>query len=243
MAATRYEAWLEKLSSSFFVLHIRIYDQADIPAPARGDIIIRKSGGDVYIATPFTADKGISNPGYNTSKWTDDVYTVQLVVEGFPALDVGRVTVKRGIIESIETLGEGSTGEQPPPVPAPGSEGPQLSECAFPDILQSGIYFIVDLAKWIGCMIRNIIAILKWVIDWLLHFSDHLDIWISNLFGIDPALPFFDELWKKIDEKVSTRLGVDPEKPLLDELVKKAIEWLLSSLDAAAEQEKKDRGY
>ena len=99
------------------------------------------------------------------------------------------------------------------------------------------------LASWLGCMIRNIIKILQWIFDWLLHFPDHLDAWISRLFGIDAALPFFPELMRKIDIYISARLGVDPDKPILDELAKKILTWFFSLLDAGADEDSRKRGW
>ncbi len=126
-------------------------------------------------------------------------------------------------------------GTTPPPATTPGPvPGPQIIECVFPALQWNLIQVLSDLVQWIGCILHNIITILNWFVDWILHFPDHLDAWISRLFGVDPALPFFDEVMKKIDIWISNKFGVDPEKPLWEELVKKAIGWLSDDLDEAA---------
>lgn len=91
----------------------------------------------------------------------------------------------------------GAAPPAPTPVPTP-TTGPQLQDCVFPTLQWNLIQVLSDLIEWIGCILHNIITILQWVIDWLLHFHDHLDAWASRLFGVDPALPFWDELEKKL---------------------------------------------
>lgn len=132
----------------------------------------------------------------------------------------------------------------PPPPPPP----PLLSDCKFPELSWNLIEVLSQLVKWIGCLLNQVISLMGSVIaslagiaDYLLHLPDHLDEWVSRLFGIDPALPFFPELMRKIDLYVSARFGVDPEKPIIDELAKKVMSWLLSLLDTAAENEKRGR--
>lgn len=144
------------------------------------------------------------------------------------------------LLDVVEIYGDGQpTPMQPPTIDA----GPQLFECTFPPLSWNLVSLLSSLFEWIGCMLHNIIAILKWLADWLLHFTDHLDAWISRLFGVDPSLPFFDEIMKKIDIWISGKFGIDPALPFWEELVKKALGWIAGALDAAAENRRKDRGW
>ncbi len=53
-------------------------------------------------------------------------------------------------------------------------------------------------------MIPQLIAVLgyvlslRWIADWTRAFFSALDTWLSTKLGIDPALPFFEELMKKM---------------------------------------------
>ncbi len=123
----------------------------------------------------------------------------------------------------------------PPPTPIP-SPGLELTECVFPTLQWNLIQVLSDLVEWIGCILHNIITILQWIVDWFLHFPDHLDEWVSRLFGFDPAGNFWEQLRHDIDVRVSTRLGVDPDKPLLEEIVRKTFGWIFDSADAASRE-------
>ncbi len=133
-----------------------------------------------------------------------------------------------------------SPGPTPTPTPSP---GPVIEDCVFPTLQWNLIQVLSDLIEWIGCILHNIITILQWVIDWFLHFSDHLDAWISGLFGFDPAGNFWEQLSHDIDVRVSNRLGVDPDKPLLDEIARKLLEWFFTILDAKADEDLQNRGW
>lgn len=123
-------------------------------------------------------------------------------------------------------LPPGDTGDMPPP--------PVLEICVFPTLSLNLIAVLADLAKWIMCTILNIlkqliwfgqvivylvpkiveflvyVVTLKWIVDGVKGFFDALDVWVSVKFGIDPDLPFWDEL------------------------VKKTLKWIADIIDAAA---------
>lgn len=112
------------------------------------------------------------------------------------------------------------SGDIPPP--------PLLEECIFPELSWNLIEVLKKLIKWVVCHIKQIITLSVYlvyrlydVVVYILNLPDHLDKWVSRLFGIDPALPFFDELMKKIDAWISNKLGVDKDKPLINEVMKK----------------------
>lgn len=138
------------------------------------------------------------------------------------------------ILSSAPCAPESTETPTTPPVPPETDPGPQIIDCVFPTLSLNFISVMSGLASWIGCILHNIITILKWLVDWILHFPDHLDAWISRLFGVDPALPFFDEVLKKIDIWISGKFGVDPALPFWEELVKKAIGWLGGGIDEAS---------
>ncbi len=134
------------------------------------------------------------------------------------------------------------------PVIAPPVILPALPGCSFPTLTWNLIEVLSALAKWIGCMIDQVIILVKSIIsslaaisDYILHLPTHLDAWISNLFGIDPATDFLPELLHRIDIYISNRLGVDPAKPLLGELIQKTFEWIFSSMDTASRERLKRR--
>jgi hypothetical protein len=120
----------------------------------------------------------------------------------------------------------GGTVVLPPP--------PVLDACVLPELSWNFIEVVRQAVLYISCNLGNLIVqvswlvsvlaalipqilaaityflSLKWITDWIQAFFDRLDIWISAKFGIDPTLPFFEEL------------------------VKKAIGWLSEGLNEAA---------
>lgn len=163
--------------------------------------------------------------------WTTYTHTTNSVPDfSFTVIDSGYDGNKLPWAQIKLCVTGGGDGSTVPVVPT----GPQLSECVFPELSLNFIAVMSGLASWLGCMVRNIIVLIQWIVDWILHFGDHLDAWISRLFGVDPSLPFFDEVMKKIDVWISGKFGVDPDLPFWEELIKKAIGWLSDALDEAS---------
>lgn len=111
-----------------------------------------------------------------------------------------------------------------PPVAPPNNKlppPPVLDACVLPELSWNFIEVVRQAVIFISCNLGNLIVqvswlvsalaalipqllagiayflSLKWIIDWIQAFFDRLDIWISAKFGIDPALPFWEELVKK----------------------------------------------
>ena len=199
-----------------------------------------------FYLTPPGSDKtyGIQGrlgyPPY--TEIVDRILVISIALDSITVNDTGQP-----YIVSFTACTETDVSAEPtpelPPEPTPGEQGPQIVECLFPELSLNFISVMSGLASWLGCMIRNLITLIQWIVDWALHFSDHLDAWISRLFGVDPSLPFFDEVLKKIDIWISGKFGVDPALPFWDELVKKALTWIGLSLDTAAENRIRDRKW
>jgi hypothetical protein len=111
-----------------------------------------------------------------------------------------------------------------PPVAPPSNTlppPPVLDACVLPELSWNFIEVVRQAVTYISCNLGNLIVqvswlvsalaalipqllsgiayflALKWITDWIQAFFDRLDIWISAKFGIDPTLPFFEELMKK----------------------------------------------
>ena len=165
----------------------------------------------------------------------DDVIQARYVIARPPA---GLI-----LLNVSEAYNNGQPIPVQPPTTNPGPTGPTTFDCVFPTLSWNLISVLTALIQWIGCILHNIITILQWFVDWILQFPDHLDAWISRLFDVDPSLPFFDEVLKKIDIWISGKFGVDPALPFWEELVKKALTWIGGALDAAAEERMRIRGW
>ena len=127
-------------------------------------------------------------------------------------------------------------GETLPPSPV-------LDACVLPELSWNFVEVVRQAVSYISCNLQNLILqvnwmisalaalipqllagiayflSLKWITDWIQAFFTQLDIWFSLKFGIDPALPFWDEL------------------------VKKTLTWISGALDAAAEERIKIRKW
>jgi hypothetical protein len=99
---------------------------------------------------------------------------------------------------------------------------PVLDACVLPELSWNFIEVVRQAIVYIACNLNNLIIqvnwlisalaalipqllagiayflSLKWITNWIQAFFAQLDIWISAKFGIDPNLPFLDELMKKI---------------------------------------------
>lgn len=132
----------------------------------------------------------------------------------------------------------------PPPTPGAGlPPPPTLESCVLPELSWNFIEVVRQAVLYVSCNISNLVLqvdwmisalaalipqllsllvyvlSLKWLEDWVKRFFTELDIWLSNKFGIDPALPFFDELMKK------------------------TFGWFFSLLDSMADEDSKKRGW
>ncbi len=138
-----------------------------------------------------------------------------------------------------------STAPGPTPGPGPVPTLPVEPAWDFSSI-SATFQSLWEHIKWLLMLILSpVTSILDWIAkiaDYLLHLSDHLDAWISRLFGVDPAGPFFDQVMHNIDIWVSNRLGVDPDKPLLEELLKKVFAYFTGWLSALVDDDENNLG-
>ena len=127
-----------------------------------------------------------------------------------------------------------------PPPPAPPLGGippaPVLNTCVFPELSWNFVEVVQQSVTYISCNLANLLLqvgwivsalvalipqlidgiayflSLKWINDGVQAFFIRWDIWWSNKFGIDPNLPFFDELVKKALARISSTLDDAAEK-------------------------------
>lgn len=210
------EGWLEASGGEVRKLTISIPNGSGMLNVTHPDgTIMPHSDGDiVQIAKDeFVTVSPAPESGFSLISWT---------IDGSPILTADSML----LMDQDHTVFVDFTGEggAPPPglediiIPPP----PSLTECVFPVFsLNLWVYFGA-LFRYMGCIVQQILALLKWMVDaaflifrrlaaflqyvlslkWLTDFLktffDRLDVWISKLFGIDPKKPFFPELMKKI---------------------------------------------
>jgi hypothetical protein len=136
----------------------------------------------------------------------------------------------------------------PPPVtpPIPPTTVPVLPpfpadpDCLFPTLSLNFIDVVSKLIKWIGCRISHIIMILVWFKDAIVAAFDFVMQFISYFVSLKWLTDFIAKFFDALDTWLSAKFGIEKDKPFLDELLKKFMSWLLSFLDNAAENDKKN---
>lgn len=230
-----------------YIIRGTLYGDDDVPLVNQKVIMqVVDSNGGIFLETPLGTGSTITSPnlsaGFQTSKYPDGTYTIKLKYGESYEVVIGTITIKKGVMISFTNTSAPTPTPTPAPTPTPTSI-PILESCTIPTFSYNFYVMISGLISYLACNIRNMILQLEWIVstlaslvpqilaflvyvlslqwlkDFIFQFFAQLDIWISNKFGIDPALPFWEEL------------------------IKKALTWIGLSLDTSAENRMRERKW
>lgn len=148
--------------------------------------------------------------------------------------------------DSCSPEGSACVVVSPPPSPPPNVGLPPplvLETCILPTPSLNFIQLMTDLISYLSCILKNIILYLEWIVTTLAYLVPKALELLVYILTLQWLTDFISQFFAQLDIWLSAKFGIDPSLPFFEELVRKALNWIGGALDAAAENRMKIRGW
>ncbi len=89
---------------------------------------------------------------------------------------------------------------------------------------------------WIGCLINNLYLQVVWIAESLAALIPQILEFVTYVISLKWLTDFIAAFFEKLDSWVSELFGVDPDLPFFDQVMQGVVDWLLAPFNDAAKR-------